>query len=509
MSLQYRVIHDTGGVKETRWVKDRDVTDIPCPAITCGIGGMNSCHFHIEIRDVPAVNAIITDKPPYAVPSMVKIAAIPWNGLQVVSTFSGCGGSCLGYRMAGFKVVWASEFVPAARDSYRANMVEDCILDGRDIRQVQPEEIIEATGIGKGDLDLLDGSPPCQAFSTAGKRHKGWGKEKKYEHGASQCNEQLFDEYIRILRGLMPKVFVAENVTGLVKGVAKGMFLEILSAMKDSGYRVKCKLLDAQWLGVPQARRRTIFIGVRNDLEMEPVYPKPLSYRYSVRDALPWILEIRQLDVYDESDRITSSGPSPTVTGQGLGAQRRSAITVKVESEMIIGNDAFNPIWGSLGSGPSPTIMAGGAHGGSGQIREKLINTVEPETDINRYAIGKEWDRLNPGEQSSKYFNLVKVDQDAPCPSICASHGNTSTAGVTHPIEKRKFTIAELRRICGFPDDFILTGSYAQQWERLGNSVPPVMMSHIAATIRDQMMERMEKLGYDCQPETKQLAAST
>jgi DNA (cytosine-5)-methyltransferase 1 len=59
---------------------------------------------------------------------------------------------------------------------------------------------------------------------------------------------------------------------------------------------------------------------------------------------------------------------------------------------------------------------------------------------------------------------------------------------VTHPTERRKFAIAELKRLCGFPDDFILTGSYAQQWERLGRAVPPVMMSHVAATIRDRIL---------------------
>lgn len=291
-------------------------------------------------------------KPPYRVPSMAEISAIPWNGLTVASTFSGCGGSCLGYRMAGFKVAWANEFVPAAQDSYRAN-APDCFLDTRDIKCIQPEEILARLGMNVGELDLFDGSPPCQAFSTAGKREKGWGQERYYEHGAHQKNETLFNEYIRLLRGLKPMVFVAENVSGLIKGVAKGYFLEILAALKACGYRVKCRILDAQWLGVPQHRERTIFVGVREDLNLDPVHPLPLFYRYSVRDALPNVM--------------------------------------------------------------------------------------------------------------------------------C-----TAT-------EKRKFTIAELKRICSFPDDFILTGSYAQQWERLGNSVPPIMMEKIAIAIRDGIFNN-EKL---------------
>jgi len=328
------------------------------------------------------------DKPAYQVPSMTEIESIPWNGFKVASTFSGCGGSCLGYRMAGFKVVWANEFVPAAQDSYNANKADDCYLDPRDIRLVKPEEILKRLKMEPGELDLFDGSPPCQAFSTAGKREKGWGKLKEYEHGARQCNEQLFTEYIRLLRGLKPKVFVAENVSGLIKGTAKGMFLEILKDLKDSGYRVKCKLLDAQWLGVPQMRQRTIFVGVRDDLETEPAFPKPMKYRYSVRDALPEI----------------TGGPF-------------------------------------LG----PKVTA-------------------------------EYHRTKVGKNNDRFFQLQKVDRDQPSPTLTGPSGT----GLCLDTEARRFSIAELKRICAFPDDFILTGSYAQQWERLGNSVPPVMMKHIS-----------------------------
>lgn len=379
----------------------------------------------------------MSDKPPYRVPLMAEINALPWNGLRVASTFSGCGGSCLGYRMAGYKVVWANEFVPIAQESYKANAAADCILDPRDIRQVQPEEILEATGLQRGDLDLLDGSPPCQAFSTAGKREKGWGQLKSYEHGAKQANETLFAEYTRLLQGLQPRAFVAENVSGLVKGKAKGYFLEILAGLKACGYKVSCRVLDAQWLGVPQQRKRTIFIGVRNDIDAEPTHPSPLPYRYTVRDALPWIAKVTQ-DPRGQFKVTINNGDRP--------------------NDAVTTTNAYH-------------------------------FTVEAETNFDRFAIGPEWDKLGPGEQSEKYFSLIRPSADAPSPSILASHGSPGIAGVTHPTEKRKFSIAELRRICGFPDDFILQGTYAQQWERLGNSVPPVMMAAIASTIRDRILQ--------------------
>jgi DNA (cytosine-5)-methyltransferase 1 len=306
--------------------------------------------------------------------------------------------------MAGFRVVWASEFIPAAAEVYKANH-PDSILDTRDIHDVTAEEILKATGLKQGEIDLFDGSPPCASFSTAGKRHKGWGKVRSYSD-TEQRVDNLFFEYARILEGLQPRVFVGENVSGLVKGVAKGMFLEILERLKGCGYRVKCKLLDAQWLGVPQMRQRIIFLGVREDLNCEPVHPKPLPYRYSVSDAI--------------------------------------------------------------------SCFKG--------------SEVEAAADISQYCTGREWENLRQGDSSKKYFNLVKAHPEKPSGTICASHGSGGIASVTHPTEKRKFSIAELRRICGFPNDFQLSGTYAQQWERLGRAVPPVMMEKIAATIRDKIL---------------------
>jgi DNA (cytosine-5)-methyltransferase 1 len=382
-------------------------------------------------------------KPPYRVPSMAEIAAVPWNGIKVVSTFSGCGGSCLGYRMAGCRVLWASEFIPAACETYRANH-PGSILDTRDIRRVQPGEILAATGLGAGELDLLDGSPPCASFSTAGKREAGWGQVKAYSD-TKQRTDDLFFEYARLLDGLKPKVFVAENVSGLVKGTAKGYFIEILGKLKACGYRVEAKVLDAQWLGVPQSRQRLIFVGVRSDLGLAPAFPSPLSYRYSVKDALPWIAAFR-----------TKRGDE----------------------------DAGSP---------APTLLTHGRRHTTSEF------TVEAESDISRFAIGAEWDKLKPGEQSEKYRSLVKPSLDKPCPTVTCPPGGqfsptapSSSGSVVHPTEKRKFSIAELRRICAFPDDFRLTGTYAQQWERLGRAVPPVMMFWVASTIRDRILNRLD-----------------
>ena len=223
-------------------------------------------------------------KPPYCVPSMDEIATVRGtNGYTVASTFSGGGGSCLGFEMAGFEVLWASEFNEAARRIYRLNH-PGTIVDPRDIRRIRPEEILEQVGCKVGELDVFEGSPPCDSFTMGGARDRLWGKVKNYSDSQKkQRTDDLFFEYLRLVRGLRPRVFVAENVSGLILGKAKGYFKRILREMREVGYHTEAKVLDAQWLGVPQARKRVIFIGSLNG---QPVWPKPSRWRYTLKDAV-------------------------------------------------------------------------------------------------------------------------------------------------------------------------------------------------------------------------------
>lgn len=352
-------------------------------------------------------------KPLYRIPSMAEIAATPWNGFNAISTFSGCGGSSLGYRMAGFRVLWASEFIPAAAETYKANAAPYTVLDTRDIRKVTAAEILAATGLGVGEIDLVDGSPPCASFSTSGKREAGWGTVKQYSD-TQQRTDDLFFEFARLLRDLQPRTFVAENVAGLVQGTAKGYFKRILKTLREAGYRVTARLLEAQWLGVPQRRQRIIFVGVRNDLGVEPVHPAPEPHYYTVRDAV---------------------GDLP---------------------------GAFNDLDNDPETGYPITIRG--------------------------YSIERLWRQLRPGEGHPARLNLKRLSFDQASPVIVARAGTKGTAALTHPTHPRYLTIPELRRIGGFPDDFVLTGNYARRWERIGRAVPPPMMARIAGTIRDKIL---------------------
>lgn len=224
-------------------------------------------------------------KPPYRIPETAAIlknkAA---NGLTVISTFSGGGGSSLGLTWAGYDVRLAVDTDPEARHAYSQNFTTPIV--GESVREVTGAKLLELAGLDQ--VDIFEGSPPCTQFSTAGRGSKGWGDVKDHA-GTTQRIDDLFDEWIRVLGELQPKAFIAENVTGLIKGKSRGYFKQLLAAMRAHGYVVEARVLAAEWLGVPQKRERVIFQGVRADLGKSPVWPDPLPYQYSMADALPWI----------------------------------------------------------------------------------------------------------------------------------------------------------------------------------------------------------------------------
>jgi len=179
------------------------------------------------------------------------------NAPTVISTFAGCGGSSLGYSMAGFKELLVVEWNDNAVETFKLNFPDISIYHG-DIIKLPIKECMNLAELTKpGELDVLDGSPPCQGFSLAGKRQM------------KDTRNQLFHEFARLLRGLQPKAFIIENVSGMVKGKMKLIFADILRELKASGYEVKCWLLNVKYFYVPQNRERLFFIGVRQDYWQE------------------------------------------------------------------------------------------------------------------------------------------------------------------------------------------------------------------------------------------------
>jgi len=210
------------------------------------------------------------------------------NLFKVVSLFAGGGGSSTGYRLAGGNVLAINEFIEAAQDAYHKNYPETYIFK-QDIRKLTGEQILSKIGMKVGELDILDGSPPCASFSTAGLREKAWGKDKMFREGqARQVLDDLFFDFIDLVGRLKPKVVIAENVKGMLAGNAKGYVLEIKKQLQGLGYDVQIFLLNGATMGLPQMRQRVFVVCNRMG------YPK---LKLQFNDKPVYFKEIEELGV--------------------------------------------------------------------------------------------------------------------------------------------------------------------------------------------------------------------
>jgi DNA (cytosine-5)-methyltransferase 1 len=329
-----------------------------------------------------------------------RAAAAP----TVISIFAGCGGSSLGYSMAGYRELLAVEWGNNAADTFHLNFPEVPLFHG-DVVNLSVEAALERCGLAPGELDVLDGSPPCQGFSTAGERIM------------SDPRNGLFQEYVRLLRGLRPKVFVMENVAGMVLGKMKLLFAEILRALKASGYQVSVRKLNAMYFDVPQSRERMIFIGVRDDLEFLPSHPVAQSGPRTVREAiqgLPLNLQLPELDHIwiDEVGRKTQ--------------------WISRAAQLLPGEK----ICPHVASGTRP--------------------------HLNRPA-----------------KTIQKNAHDGVAPYV-------RNSGI-HPTEARTWSIREMARLQSFPDEFRFVDPLKNGMQRIGNSVPPLLMRAIAGHVASEL----------------------
>ncbi len=196
--------------------------------------------------------------------NLSDLKSVTKNGKTVFTCFSCGGGSSMGYKLAGYTVLGNCEIDPKMMEVYKTNHHPkySYLMDIRDFVKLPDSEIPEELK----NLDILDGSPPCSVFSTAGSREDGWNTEKVFREGqAAQRLDDLFFYFIEVARKLQPKVIVAENVKGLLLGNAKGYVNEIIKAFDLAGYKVQIFLLNSSRMGVPQKRERVFFIAHRKD----------------------------------------------------------------------------------------------------------------------------------------------------------------------------------------------------------------------------------------------------
>jgi len=204
--------------------------------------------------------------------------------VTVVSTFSGVGGSSMGYKLAGADVLASLEFIETARECYRLNFPNTPIIE-KDIRNVSGKEILDLIGLKKGELDILDGSPPCASFSVAGKGMRNLGKIRPYS-STKQRVDDLFNEQIRLIGEIKPKACVIENVKGMTMGIAKEVLSNYVLKLQKLGYDVNVEVLDSRYFETATSRQRVFVIGIRKDLKKKASHPKPFSKQTTFSEAV-------------------------------------------------------------------------------------------------------------------------------------------------------------------------------------------------------------------------------
>jgi len=188
------------------------------------------------------------------------------NNLNVFGTFICGGGSTMGYKLAGFNHLGGVEIDKEVAKVYKLNHNPKYLFN-EDIREFNKRQDLPSELYS---LDLLDGSPPCSTFSMAGSREKAWGKSKQFREGqAMQTLDDLVFVYCDTIIKLQPKVFILENVKGIIQGNAKVYSKNIVKKMADAGYEVQVFCLNAASMGVPQKRERVFFIGHREELKFK------------------------------------------------------------------------------------------------------------------------------------------------------------------------------------------------------------------------------------------------
>lgn len=244
--------------------------------------------------------------------------------MQVVSLFSGAGGLDLGFILAGHVIVWANDIDADAVATYRENIGDHVWLG--DIKDLDINCI--------PDCDIVIGGFPCQGFSVA-----NMGRNVLDERN------QLYKEFLRVIEAKKPKIFVAENVKGILS-LAKGAVIDaIVADFRSAGYTVQYKLLNAADFGVPQTRQRVFIVGVRSDIDFCFEYPIPTHSRYQEDGLLPWVTVFDAIGSYPDPDTVNNL-PNHIYSHY------------KVAARNFTGHRLTDP------NKPSPTILARGNGGG-------------------------------------------------------------------------------------------------------------------------------------------------
>ena len=336
---------------------------------------------------------------------------------DVISLFSGAMGLDIGLEKAGLNVVIGQDFDESCVKTMQANGHN--VLGG-DIREIDPRKLLELTGLSVAEPFLICGGPPCQPFSTAGKRL-----------GINDPRGSLFMDFIRMIDYIRPRFFVMENVKGIMSAPLKhvplaerdendpdqrlGTVLDVILAEFDKlGYKTVYGVLDAVNYGVPQFRERFVLIGSRDNEDI--FLPLPTHFQMHQDKAYQW-KTVRSAIADLEFDK----GECATLSGERL----------KFLKMIPEGGN-----WRDLPENIIPIAMGGAYKSGGGKVG---------------------------------FYRRLSYDQ--PSPTVVTSPVQKATM-MCHPTQDRSLSIKEYARIQQFPDDWIFTGTTAAKYRQIGNAVP-------------------------------------
>lgn len=361
------------------------------------------------------------------------------TSLTAIDLFCGAGGLSEGFRQAGFHVLAGQDYDDVAGRTFATTHREATFVGGP-IQKVTPEQLLDAAGMKKGEIDVIVGGPPCQGYSVY-----------NHQRGAQDPRAGLFREYLRIVEGIQPRWLVMENVTGITSIAGGNIVREIFEGMASLGYRVDMKVLKAEEYGVPQERRRVFFIATRTDAPIlfpDATHGPGLEPFVTVWDAISDLPALRN----GEGDR--GNLPYAKKPQNGFQAVLRGDCT-----------RAFNHSASRLS-----------------RINEERMRHIPPGgswRDIPRELLPAGMLKAKRSDHTKRYGRPRKTDLACTILTKCDVHWGA----YIHPLQDRAITVREAARLQSFPDFFEFMGSRTEQYVQVGNAVPPLLGRRVAEAL--------------------------
>lgn len=357
--------------------------------------------------------------------------------INVIDIFCGAGGLSYGfYKNKNFNILCANDIEKDMTETYKANHKEVPIYN-MDIRNFNLELLKQELKITKRDIDVIIGGPPCQAYSTVGKRLLDDPRGK------------LFQEFYRLVKECLPKLFLFENVKGLLS-INKGtLFQEIISLFKDMGYQIEYKVLNACDFGVPQSRERVFIVGTLNSKKF--TFPSPTHSEYGCEKTKKYVTLKDAISDLPELGNNEQKNKYIDDAKHYYQEMLRDANTI-TEHISPKNNDNLIELMNALPDGGTPL-----------DIEERL----RPKSGFKNTYCRLWWEK--------------------PCTTITRNFSTPSSSRCVHPKQARPLTPREALRIQSFPDSYILKGSSSSKKVQIGNAVPPLLSKHLAEAVSDYL----------------------